>query len=666
MLPALSIARLGRQMRSQSAIFTGIAPDRTPLGWLIAIPLGCLVLIQMLLVLTGIVPVLDGSLADSDAYMRLARVVHLHDGGAWFDAREPRINPPVGHVQHWTRPLDALLLAGAWLLEPMLGFARALHLWGVLISPVLLALALGALAWAAAPALDRDARLLACLVLLTQPTVLAYTSVGRPDHHSLLLLLALILIGLTARLAAAPGDRRAALLAGAIAGLGIWISPEALTFVGVSLAALGLFWLWGTPDLARANRDYLLASAATLGTALLVERGPLDLLALESDRLSIVHVALFVLLAGFWAIISRAERAPAGGVFGRAIAGMAQRVAALTPAGAGAGAAPRIARALAAVVGVSAILLIMLLLFPHLRDGPLGHVDPLYARIRLQNIIEAQPLMPAEWLGSGRVAEAFQRLIRVIGIALFALPCLAVLLARSSGAAWRFWATVALALLAFLPLVFYQVRWATYAEAFLVWPYAAGVGWLLSRITSAAKRGVVLRPLVILAALFWPLLLSAALPQQQIESAGRACPLDRLATVLNRAPEPQTVLAYADYGSELLYRTPHRVLSIPNHRPQPGFAATWRILTTTEERAARADLARFGVDLILLCPSATERALFAVPGLPQPTLYQRLVDGQPPPWLRPLPLETDLAAHARLFEVVRPRDPLVATTGGPR
>ena len=98
-------------MPPQSVISAGAAPDQTPLGWLIAIPLGCLALIQVLLALTGIVPVLDGSLADSDAYMRLTRVLHLHDAGAWFDPREPRVNPPVGHIQHWTRPLDALLFA---------------------------------------------------------------------------------------------------------------------------------------------------------------------------------------------------------------------------------------------------------------------------------------------------------------------------------------------------------------------------------------------------------------------------------------------------------------------------------------------------------------------------------------------------------------------------
>ena len=82
---------------------------------------------------------------------------------------------------------------------------------------------------------------------------------------------------------------------------------------------------------------------------------------------------------------------------------------------------------------------------------------------------------------------------------------------------------------------------------------------------------------------------------------------------------------------------------------------------------ARTELTRFGVDWILLCPSATERALFTVPGAVRPTLYQRLVDGDAPPWLRPLPLEGDLADAARLFEVVRQSGrSAAASSGGPR
>ena len=110
-------------MPAQSALSArAVPPDRAPLGWLILLPLGCLVLAQTLLAWTGVTPVFDGALADPDAYMRLNRVLALHDGGDWFDPRDLRVNPPEGHVQHWTRPLDALLFAGAWLLEPLLGF----------------------------------------------------------------------------------------------------------------------------------------------------------------------------------------------------------------------------------------------------------------------------------------------------------------------------------------------------------------------------------------------------------------------------------------------------------------------------------------------------------------------------------------------------------------
>ena len=74
-------------------------PDRSPLGWLILPPLGCLVLAQTLLAWTGVTPIFDGTLADPDSYMRLNRVLALHEGGAWFDPRDLRINPPEGHVQ---------------------------------------------------------------------------------------------------------------------------------------------------------------------------------------------------------------------------------------------------------------------------------------------------------------------------------------------------------------------------------------------------------------------------------------------------------------------------------------------------------------------------------------------------------------------------------------
>ena len=96
------------------------------------------------------------------------------------------------------------------------------------------------------------------------------------------------------------------------------------------------------------------------------------------------------------------------------------------------------------------------------------------------------------------------------------------------------------------------------------------------------------------------------------------------------------------------------MLSIPNHRPQPGFAATYRILTALDPEAARAELARHGIDWILLCPSTAERRQFAPRSDDPRTLYRRLVDGEAPSWLRPVPLPPDLRPGEAVQVVVAP------------
>ncbi|HSA79200.1 MAG TPA: hypothetical protein VLE23_00170 [Geminicoccaceae bacterium] len=642
-----------------------VPPDRSPLGWLILLPLGCLVLAQTLLAWTGVTPVLDGALADPDSYMRLNRVLALHDGGAWFDPRDPRINPPEGHVQHWTRPLDALLFAGAWLLEPFLGFREALHVLGVLLSPVVLCLCLIALAWASAPVLDRDARLFACLALLTQPTVVAYSSLGRPDHHTLLLLLFILFVGQILRLLDGATERRLALGAGAVAALGVWISPEALSFIAPGLLALGLGWLLGQGGLASHHRNLLASATLFLALALIIERGPTALSAIENDRLSLVHVTLFALLGLFWTVVPyrrdrdrplfRQQRAARRAVHGRLPAQRQIRAARQWP--------PIPLRTGLAAAGAAGLAALMLILFPVLLQGPLGPVDPLYQSLRLERIVEVQPLIALETLSAAELGHAANRLIQIVGIAAVALPFLVVLLVRPS-ATQRLWLAVALVLAVFLPLAFYQVRWSIYAQVALLLPYSAGVGWLLHRLARLVPGGalVLCRPLVILIGLFWPLLLGQAFPRKQIVTADQGCPIDRLAPALAAAGggASGTVLGMADYGPEILYRTAHAVLSIPNHRPQPGFAATLRILSATDPAAARAELERAGVDWILLCPNPVERAVFAA-GAPSGTsLYRRLIDGQAPAWLHPLPLPQDVTDAVRLFAVAPTDGPAVA------
>src|SRR6185503_15272889 len=114
---------------------------------------------------------------------------------------------------HWTRPFDLALLAGAYAGAPFVGFHAALFWWGVFLPALLQVVCALLLVWAAAPLLDAASQLFLGLVFVFQMSVSAYAMAGRPDHHLLLLVGFIALLGLTLRLLLRPFDRRLALLA---------------------------------------------------------------------------------------------------------------------------------------------------------------------------------------------------------------------------------------------------------------------------------------------------------------------------------------------------------------------------------------------------------------------------------------------------------------------
>jgi hypothetical protein len=297
----------------------------------------------------------------------------------------------------------------------------------------------------------------------------------------------------------------------------------------------------------------------------------------------------------------------------------------------------------------------MLTLFPTLLQGPLGTVDTLYKALRLDRIVEIQPLIPSSRLEAGEYRALLGRVVLMLGIALFALPFLALRLFTSPPAERAFWVVISLGLLLFLPLAIHQVRWSGYLQILLILPYAALIVWQVGRLAGKThKRWLsVLRPLFIVLGLFWPVLVTAALPQSEPKTVSDACSVAEIAPTLDRLADgrSRTILAHTDLGSELLYRTQHSVLSIPNHRPQPGFAATHRIFTSNDDLSAQQLLADHHVEWILLCPSAIERSFSEAGEAAGPTLYQRLAARDVPAWLRPLDLPPFATGTPLLYEV---------------
>ena len=98
-------------------------------------------------------PVLDGQLNGADSYMRLHRVLQLYETGDWYDGFNPRTNAPYGELIHWSRLLDMLLFAGAWIGSAVTEFRHALFVWGVLVGPALLIALVPIWSWGTRPLL---------------------------------------------------------------------------------------------------------------------------------------------------------------------------------------------------------------------------------------------------------------------------------------------------------------------------------------------------------------------------------------------------------------------------------------------------------------------------------------------------------------------------------
>lgn len=139
------------------------------------------VLLHTFVVLRSDQSVVDFRFTDTDAYSRMVRVQDLLESGNWFDSSYRRVNPPLGHVSHWTRPMDAVILTEAKLLTLFLDDETALHWAGVTIGPVLHLLCLFVLVLGTRPLFGSMYSTLCGLLFLVQPPLVQSFIMGRPD-----------------------------------------------------------------------------------------------------------------------------------------------------------------------------------------------------------------------------------------------------------------------------------------------------------------------------------------------------------------------------------------------------------------------------------------------------------------------------------------------------
>lgn len=578
----------------------------------------------------GALPDRGISLIDPDSYMRLVRVQALLDGQGWWNGTIARSNAPYGETMHWTRPLDVLLIA---LMQPFrvaLSQAASLHWAGVIVSPLLQIATCIAGVWAARPLAERHA-LWVMPALLLQPSIVAYAAAGRADHHILILLAFVLALGATLRAIVEADDRRASALAGVFTGFGLWLSIEFIAEAALLGGGLAAAWLWADARMTRARSGQLLAFAAAglamLAAALVIERAPQDWLAVEYDRISIVHLSAAAL--GTVAVWMLRLRLLSGSFTVK-----------LLSLGVLGGLALGTLRAA----------------FPLILAGPMAQVDPRMMTQFVDKVIEMRSLWP---VGLAQAGDALQNL----GALLIALPVVAVLALRApskqEAAGWLF---VAGALAVTCTLALIHFRFAPLMATIAALPLAVviGEGFAFFRSGLMAPWGAGVATLFVVGVLMLPPAL-AHLPGLVDSSEANAatpptvldCSHAPIIDVLNAIAEPKIILNNSiSLGPVLLYRTRHSVVTTPYHRNAPGLidaAAVWG--ATTDDAAARAVVERRGVGLLLVCRNVGKN-FWPAEDTRGETLHARLLAGETPDWLTPIELPPAAAAFG--LYAVRP------------
>jgi hypothetical protein len=447
------------------------------LGQLALVPLLLMMAVQVLAQWRDSWPVTRGELAGPDAYMRLVRVEQWRAGSGWYDTGIARSNAPYGEKLHWTRPLDLLLVAGAAPLSVIVNFDTALYIWGTLLSPVLQAIALLTLMWAALPLLRGGVMLLG-LLFAAQFYLSFQFGAGRPDHHGLILLLAAWSLGCTMRLAIPGAQAITARWAAVSAALGLWVSVEGLLPLALTAAVPLVRWLGGHPGASRQGRHFALTLLIVAGICFMLERPPPAWADAVYDSFSLPHLFALTLHAAFWFVAGNDGRP------------MPWRLATLGAA-------------------VLVVLGLTYLLFPKVFTGPMADVNPRVIAQWYRDNREVSPLIdlhePMAGLGKA---------VAHLGWSLLALPwLLRQAFRRHTGTEGNIgaWRALSAAGVVALALALHEVRWTGLAQTVLLIPYAHLLASLLRRLPAVGLAAPAMRALLVVVFAIGPLFAGAIL-----------------------------------------------------------------------------------------------------------------------------------------------------------
>ena len=183
----------------------------------------------------------DGRFVETDNYTHALRLMDFIQSGSWKEILYRHDNCPFGQMLHFTRIMDMFLYVMTLPFLPFMELKRAILFGGFLYNPVMACLSAAALIWAGRAFLSPLSRAgIVCFYFITPFTASLYAA-GRPDHHVLLNLLLIIIVGC---LIYGAKTQKIAYYktAGLFAGLSIWATPEG--FLAELFLSAGMVTAW--------------------------------------------------------------------------------------------------------------------------------------------------------------------------------------------------------------------------------------------------------------------------------------------------------------------------------------------------------------------------------------------------------------------------------------
>lgn len=584
----------------------------------------------------------DGSMGftDTDPWIRLVLVEQLQSSGNWYDHFLPRLGAPEGTENHWTRPLDVMLLVGAEALHPFMdSFKTALFWWAAYYNAFLLVGAAGFLGWGLRALRVTPVGIGAAMLgFVVDPLVGQVFAAGRADNNSLLstTFLALIACVLYAR-----SERQNSALyiraMGLVMAFGVWVAPEFLIPSALVMIWYGLDWLRG--DARALSRLLPLAFYAAVGVivALAVERPPFAWLTTEYDRISLLHVALMAsaaLMAGLLEFMAPAR------------AGLPRKLLA--------------AGALAGCAGVA-----LNYQFPGFYLGPMAAADPeLMAFFRLR-VAELQSAFDPGYA---------QFTVALYDRALF-IPLLWLAWRRTARAGWCWLAMALTVLFVFTSL---QLRWLMYPVmlSFFGLGLLADITWRwlctryatlpaihpLSGTTPAGVRTLARITVCVVAMLF--AVPAALIPTPTASSGSRVFLKPSACGSALRAAIQQNDLARfgirrhatlflpMDLAPHVLYWTQNRVVASFYHRNSEALHDYYDLAYAPDAETAKNMIEKRGIDTILWCADTWPPPSLS-PSQKTTPFFDALAAGKHPEWLEPFTPLPDPQMH--VYRVKLPR-----------